>query len=150
MFEVDDLTQVYLLNFLGVCSCFDLFVNGKYVGYSEGSHNTAEFDISGYLVSGQNEILLAVYKWCNGTYLECQDMFRENGIFRDVYIIRENAVHTASLKESSYCPKRKSESDLLEDLKSPSYFTKKQVQRNAGRPCAVGVSLYLLFFLHIT
>lgn len=82
--------KCYLLNFLGVASCFDLFINGEYVGYSEGSHNTAEFDVSKFLINGKNEIVLAVYKWCNGTYLECQDMFRENGIFRDVFLIKEN------------------------------------------------------------
>ncbi|MGN1118015.1 MAG: glycoside hydrolase family 2 TIM barrel-domain containing protein, partial [Acutalibacteraceae bacterium] len=56
------------------------------VGYSEGSHNTAEFDITEFVSDGKNEILAVVYKWSNGTYLECQDMFRENGIFRDAYI----------------------------------------------------------------
>lgn len=81
--------KTYLLNFLGVCACFDLFVNGQFVGYSEGSHNTAEFDITGFMKDGGNEIVAKVYKWCNGSYLECQDMFRENGIFRDVFIIKE-------------------------------------------------------------
>lgn len=56
------------------------------MGYSEGSHNSAEFDITPFLNNGENEIVAVVYKWSNGTYLECQDMFRENGIFRDVYI----------------------------------------------------------------
>ncbi|MEG2084621.1 MAG: beta-galactosidase, partial [Clostridia bacterium] len=82
--EIDNISKTYILSFLGVCSCLDLYVNGKFVGYSEGSHNSAEFDISPYLIKGKNEILAVVFKWCNGTYLECQDMFRENGIFRDV------------------------------------------------------------------
>ncbi|MGN0457972.1 MAG: glycoside hydrolase family 2 TIM barrel-domain containing protein [Eubacterium sp.] len=76
-----------VLTFLGVAGALAVYVNGEYVGYSEGSHNTAEFDITKYLNNGENEILAVVYKWSNGTYLECQDMFRENGIFRDVYII---------------------------------------------------------------
>lgn len=75
-----------IITFLGVCSCLTLYVNGKYVGYSEGSHNSAEFSLKGIAVEGENELLAIVSKWCNGTYLECQDMFRENGIFRDVYI----------------------------------------------------------------
>lgn len=81
----------YIITFLGVAPCFDLFVNGKYVGYSEGSHNTSEFDITGCLADGENEIVAVVHKWCNGTYLEAQDMFRNNGIFRDVYITKTSA-----------------------------------------------------------
>lgn len=88
--DIKSLDKTYLINFLGVCSCLDLFVNGNFVGYSEGSHNTAEFDLTKYLKEGKNEIIAVVYKWCNGTYLECQDMFRENGIFRDVFLIEEN------------------------------------------------------------
>lgn len=75
-----------VITFLGVCSSLTLYVNGEYVGYSEGSHNMAEFSLKGIAKPGENELLAIVSKWCNGTYLECQDMFRENGIFRDVYI----------------------------------------------------------------
>ncbi len=75
-----------IITFLGVCSCLTLYINGKFVGYSEGSHNSAEFDIGEFVQEGENELMAIVSKWCNGTYLECQDMFRENGIFRDVYI----------------------------------------------------------------
>lgn len=82
-----------IISFLGVAGAFTLYVNAKYVGYSEGSHNTAEFDITDFLIDGENEILVVNYKWCNGTYLECQDMFRENGIFRDVYIINQEEKH---------------------------------------------------------
>lgn len=79
-----------ILTFLGVAGALCVYINGEYIGYSEGSHNTAEFDISGNLDLGENEIVCVVYKWSNGTYLECQDMFRENGIFRDVYILLHN------------------------------------------------------------
>lgn len=75
-----------IITFLGVCSSLTLYVNGKYVGYSEGSHNSAEFELDGFVQKGDNELLAVVSRWCNGTYLECQDMFRENGIFRDVYV----------------------------------------------------------------
>ncbi len=78
--------QRRILSFLGVASCLDLYVNGKFVGYSEGSHNTAEFDISAVCVSGENELVAVVRRWCTGTYLECQDMFRNTGIFRDVLL----------------------------------------------------------------
>lgn len=83
---VNDTSKVRIITFLGVMSSLDLYVNGKFVGYSEGSHNSAEFNITEFLVEGENEILAVVSKWSTGTYLECQDMFRENGIFRDVYI----------------------------------------------------------------
>lgn len=85
-FDVKDATKDIIITFLGVCSSLTLYVNGKYVGYSEGSHNSAEFSLGSFVKDGENELLAIVSKWCNGTYLECQDMFRENGIFRDVYI----------------------------------------------------------------
>lgn len=76
-----------ILTFLGVSSCLQVYLNGYYIGYGEGSHNTHEFDITNYLAEdGKNELVVLVFKWCNGTYLECQDMFRNNGIFRDVYV----------------------------------------------------------------
>lgn len=85
--NIDNTSSRRVITFLGVAGAFALYINGEYVGYSEGSHNTAEFDITKFLNNGTNEVLVVVYKWSNGTYLECQDMFRENGIFRDVYII---------------------------------------------------------------
>ena len=84
--KIDDLDKNYIISFLGVSPCLDLYINGQYVGYSEGSHNTAEFDLTKYLVKGDNELLAVVHRWCNGTYLEDQDMFRNNGIFRDVLL----------------------------------------------------------------
>ena len=80
-----------IITFLGVCSSLTLYVNGKYVGYSEGSHNSAEFCLKDFVAEGENELLAIVTQWCNGTYLECQDMFREKGIFRDVYITENPA-----------------------------------------------------------
>lgn len=86
-FDIDDRqNKEYILTFLGAMSSLDVYVNGEFVGYSEGAHNTAEFDIKPMLKRGENELVAVVHKWSNGTYLECQDMFRENGIFRDVYI----------------------------------------------------------------
>ncbi len=85
-FSIENTDKKYILTFLGVISSLDLYINGKYVGYSEGAHNSAEFDISDFLTEGENELVAVVYKWTNATYLECQDMFRENGIFRDVLL----------------------------------------------------------------
>ena len=84
--EIEDPGKNYVISFLGVASCLDLYLNGAFIGYSEGAHNTAEFDLSGKLRKGSNEIVAVVHRWCNGTYLEDQDMFRNNGIFRDVLL----------------------------------------------------------------
>ena len=83
---IEEVSKRFILSFLGVASCVDVYVNGMFAGYSEGSHNTAEFDITRMLRSGDNEILAVVRRWCTGTYLECQDMFRSTGIFRDVLL----------------------------------------------------------------
>ncbi|MDE5891606.1 MAG: hypothetical protein K2H45_01650, partial [Acetatifactor sp.] len=85
-FQVDSPQKRHEISFLGVASCVDLYINGSFVGYSEGSHNTAEFDVTDFLCRGENEMLVVVHRWCNGSYLECQDMFRNNGIFRDVLL----------------------------------------------------------------
>lgn len=99
-FIIDEVIGNFSVAFLGTAGSLDVFVNGKYVGYSEGSHNTAEFDISDYLEDGENEIAAVVHKWSNGTYIECQDMFRSNGIFRDVLIYRtgDNSIYDFEAK----------------------------------------------------
>lgn len=89
--EIKNLTdKTFILSFLGVSACFDLYVNGKFVGYSQGSFNTAEFDITDYSIIGTNEIVVVLRKWCSGSYLESQDMFRLSGIFRDVLLFVNN------------------------------------------------------------
>ena len=76
-----------ILTFEGVDSCFYLYINGMFAGYSQVSHHTSEFDITDFLKQGKNKITVAVLKWCDGTYLEDQDKFRLSGIFRDVYVL---------------------------------------------------------------
>lgn len=73
--------------FEGVGSCLYLYVNGKYVGYTQGTHLQAEFDISKYIKKGKNTVTAKVLKYCSGIYLEDQDFFRFSGIFRDVYLL---------------------------------------------------------------
>ncbi|MBR2479819.1 MAG: hypothetical protein IKB56_00765 [Clostridia bacterium] len=85
-FEITDLNKKYILSFLGVASNAEVYVNGSYVGYSECSHNTQEYAIDGFVKLGENELVVLVHKWCTGSYLEDQDMFRNNGIFRDVLL----------------------------------------------------------------
>lgn len=77
-----------IIVFEGVDSCHYLYVNGQFVGYSQVSHATSEFDITSYLTEGKNKITVAVLKWCDATYIEDQDKIRLSGIFRDVYILR--------------------------------------------------------------
>lgn len=93
--QLSDDERWYLI-FEGVDSCFYLYVNGKFVGYSQVTHMTSEFDITSYLESGANEICLVVLKWCDGSYLECQDKWRMSGIIRDVYLLRrpEKRIHS--------------------------------------------------------
>lgn len=86
LFTVKDIDKKYVLSFLGIAGGADVFVNGSFIGYSETSHNTAEFDISPFIDDGVNELLVVVHKWSNSSYLEDQDMFRYNGIFRDVLL----------------------------------------------------------------
>ncbi len=73
--------------FEGVCSCLVVYVNGQYVGMSQGSRLQAEFDLTPYVREGENTLIAKVLKWCAGSYLEDQDCFRLNGIFRDVYLL---------------------------------------------------------------
>ena len=75
------------LNFEGVDSCFYVWLNGAYVGYSQVSHSTSEFDVTAFLTEGENKLAVLVLKWCDGSYLEDQDKFRMSGIFRDVYLL---------------------------------------------------------------
>lgn len=77
----------------GVSSCAYLSVNGNYVGYTQGSHLQAEFDITEFVNEGTNTITVKVLKWCCGSYLEDQDAFRYNGIFRDCYILQRPQNH---------------------------------------------------------
>lgn len=76
-----------ILTFEGVDSNIYLFINGEFAGYSQISHHTSEFDITDMLREGSNSIAVAVFKWCDATYIEDQDKIRLSGIFRDVYIL---------------------------------------------------------------
>lgn len=84
----DETAPKAFLNFEGVDSCYYVWINGSYVGYSQVSHATGEFDVTDYLKEGTNRLAVLVLKWCDGTYLEDQDKFRMSGIFRDVYLLK--------------------------------------------------------------
>ncbi|MDY3030637.1 MAG: glycoside hydrolase family 2 TIM barrel-domain containing protein [Clostridia bacterium] len=111
--------------FEGVSSCVELFVNGEYIGFSTVSHCTSEFKIK--LNEGENEIIVKVYKWCAGSYLEDQDFFRNNGIFRDVYLLSRNKGHLHDIEmgfdaKGVYCTEKHTVYDAegnKTDLKNP-------------------------------
>lgn len=86
--------QRTLIHFAGVYSAAIIWVNGQFVGYRQGSNNVSEYDLTPYLHEGKNTLAVQVFRWSDGSYLECQDMFRMSGIFRDVYLFN---VPTASV-----------------------------------------------------
>ena len=92
-FEIKDATKKQYIVFEGVATCLELFINDTFVGYSQGSRLQAEFDISDYVKEGTNQVTAKVRKWCSGSYLEDQDCFRYNGIFRDVYVLSRPKGH---------------------------------------------------------
>ncbi len=87
-YEQDEEAPRAYLNFEGVDSCFYVWLNESYVGYSQVSHSTSEFDVTRQLKNGTNKLAVLVLKWCDGSYLEDQDKFRMSGIFRDVYLLK--------------------------------------------------------------
>ncbi len=94
VYNQDEAAPKAYLNFEGVDSCFYLWLNGQYVGYSQVSHSTSEFDVTEFIQEGNNTMAVLVLKWCDGSYLEDQDKFRTSGIFRDVYLLKrpENSI----------------------------------------------------------
>ena len=84
----EDLKGRLFLYFEGVDSCFYVWLNGAFTGYSQVSHSPSEFEITDKVRAGRNRLSILVLKWCDGTYLEDQDKFRYSGIFRDVTLIR--------------------------------------------------------------
>ena len=89
--------KIYFV-FEGVSSCASLYINDKYVGFTQGNHLQAEFDITDFVVEGVNTVTVKVLKWCCGSYLEDQDAFRYNGIFRDVYILQRPENHITDVE----------------------------------------------------
>lgn len=80
------------LHFDGAYSAIVVWLNGKFVGFSEGSNTDAEFDLSGFATTGDNQLSVCVYRWCDGSYLEGQDMWHLSGIHRDVYLVAKPKV----------------------------------------------------------
>lgn len=83
-----------IITFLGVSSAYEIYLNGHFIGASKGSHLMREFLLTPHLrYDSQNTLTVIVYKWCDGAYLEDQDMWRLHGIFRDVFLTARPKVH---------------------------------------------------------
>ena len=100
----------------GVSSCAYVYINGRYVGFTMGSHLRAEFDITDYVTEGNNTVTVKVLKWCCCSYLETQDFFRFNGIFRDVYVLQrpENHIYDVEIipNAENICVKADKSADI--------------------------------------
>ena len=96
-FVLDELKGKCYFVFEGVSSCAFLVINGKYVGFTQGNHLQSEFDITDFVNKGSNTVRVYVLKWCCGSYLEDQDCFRMNGIFRDCYILNRPENHIVDI-----------------------------------------------------
>lgn len=116
-FTLSDTEDDCYLVFEGVSSLAEVYVNGKYVGFSEGSHLQAEYLLNGFVEKGVNTLTVKVYKWCSGSYLEDQDMFRCNGIFRDVYLLVRPKGHLKDIEI------RTKDNDILITADKPSEVT---------------------------
>jgi beta-galactosidase len=107
--------QIFI-EFQGVKSAFYLWVNGNKVGYSQGSMTPAEFDITGYLLAGENDLAVEVYRWSDGSYLEDQDMWRFSGIFRDVNLIARPEVFIEDFQINTRLKNNYRDADLTIDF----------------------------------
>ena len=110
------LSQNLILHFGGVHSAMYVWVNGQKVGYSQNSMSPAEFDITKYVREGQNKLAVEVYRWNDGSYLECQDMWRLSGIFRPVQLWVRPLVHIADYKVVAVPNKEFSKADVIADI----------------------------------
>lgn len=112
------------IHFDGVYSAMYVWVNGKKVGYSQGSNNDAEFNITPYVVRGKNTVAVEVYRWCDGSYLEDQDMFRMSGIHRDVYLIATPKVRLRDIHITSVLSNRLDKAELTVKADVMNYTAK--------------------------
>ena len=110
------LSKNLILHFGGVHSAFYVWVNGQKVGYSQNSMSPAEFDITKYVRKGKNKLAVEVYRWSDGSYLECQDMWRLSGIFRSVQLWVRPLVHITDYKVQAVPNKDFSQATVTADI----------------------------------
>ncbi|TWT33964.1 Beta-galactosidase [Posidoniimonas corsicana] len=121
------------INFDGVESAFYLWVNGKMVGYSQGSRTPARFDLTPFLQDGENVLAAQVFRWCDGSYLEDQDFWRLSGIFRDVYLEGLPATRIVDFEVTT---------DLDEEYKNATLKVDADIR--AEQPASLELALYTL------
>ncbi len=114
--ENNDRRKPVILSFKGVESAFAVWVNGKYVGYSEDTFTLAEFDITDFVNDGINKLALRVYKWCAASFIEDQDFYRFSGIFRDVDLVTYPELHVEDLKVKTLLDKQYENAELVADI----------------------------------
>jgi beta-galactosidase/beta-glucuronidase len=119
--------------FDGVDSAFTLWVNGREVGYSQGSRLPAEFDLTPYLQPGENALAARVYRYCDGSYLEDQDFWRLSGVFRDVYLLAVPPTHIRDAAVQTLFDARYRDAELRVQI---------EVRDNTGRLWLVEAALY--------
>ena len=112
----DMLSKNLILHFGGVHSAMYLWVNGQKVGYSQNSMSPAEFDVTKFLRAGKNKLAVEVYRWCDGSYLEDQDMWRLSGIFREVQLWVRPLVHIANYHVTAVPDQDFTQADVTADI----------------------------------
>lgn len=120
------------LNFEGVDSCCYVWINGKFVGYHQVSHSTAEFRITDFVSAGENILAVLVLKWCDGSYMEDQDKLRMSGIFRDVYVLFRPVGHLKDYFVRTHVSEDLRRAEIAVDL----------VWSDENRPGQAALSLY--------
>ena len=126
--------QIFL-HFEGVQSASFVWVNGTYVGYDQGGMTPSEYNITPLLRTGENTVAVQVIRWCDGSYLEDQDMWRFSGIYRDVYLFAAPEVHIRDFFVRTDLDDRYKDADLLVDVQLKNYS-------NQGGAYSVRASLY--------
>lgn len=136
--------ETYMV-FEGVNSCFYLYINGVEMGYSQGSHIPAEFNITSYLKEGENHMMVKVLKWCDGSYLEDQDFFRYSGIFRDVYLLSRSLNHVKDIDVrtdlTNICGSLTTKNEVETEIWASLYDGNHLVERKEVKDFVIGFTL---------
>ncbi len=136
--------EKYYLNFEGVDSCFYLYVNDTFVGFSQVSHRVSEFDLTEFVKKGENKLDVVVLKWCMSTYLEDQDKLRFTGIFRDVYLLTRPEGHVVDYKVTT-CTSGKVWFELIDGTSANVNFNGETKPVNKGEKIEFTVTDPLLW-----
>lgn len=133
-FWIEKEEKEYLLRFDGVESAYHVWINGNMIGYSQGSRNTAEFDITDFVRQGENQLTVEVYKYSDGSYLENQDMWWFAGIIRDVMLIQRPRIHVLDYKI---------ESMLVNEYRDGEFKMTVDIENHIGRQVNLQVEMIL-------